>query len=63
MTKSDYAGTIALNIANQRVQLLVDELAALCVERDELKAKVADLEAKLNPKPDASSPTKAQDPV
>lgn len=43
--------------ANQLiVNQMVGELAALAVERDSFKARIAELEAQLSPKPEPVSP-------
>lgn len=54
MTKEHYAANIAANIANKALNDLVTDYATVAVERDELKAKVAALEAKYEPKPEAT---------
>lgn len=58
MTASDYKNQISLNVANSTINQLITELAQRCADNDELKTQVADLEAKLNPKPEA--PAEAQ---
>ena len=55
MTLDTYKANIAASVANNAVNQLVAELAAKCVQVDELQAKVADLEQKLNPAPEASA--------
>ena len=55
MTLADYRSQIAASVANAAVNQLINELAAKCVQVDELQAKVADLEQKLNPAPEASA--------
>lgn len=40
MTHNDYKNTIATQVANQAVNQLISELAAKCVEVDELKAQL-----------------------
>jgi hypothetical protein len=51
MSIDNYKSQIAAQVANSAVNQLIAELANALVQKDELQAKVADLEAKLSPKP------------
>ena len=57
MTKTEHQSAIALQMANQNMNLLLGELAAKCAEIDVLNAEIADLKAQLSPKPEAKSAT------
>jgi hypothetical protein len=50
MTQNDYKSQIAAQVANSAVNQLIAELAAKCVEVDELKSQIA-LYEKLQPTP------------
>lgn len=54
MTKDHYKASIASNLANAALNKIIDDYADLAVQHDELKAKVVELEAKLNPKPEST---------
>ena len=51
---ANYKDKIAANVANLAINHLVAEFAAVCAERDELKAKVESLTATLAPNTPAS---------
>jgi hypothetical protein len=52
MSIDNYKAQIAANVANSAVNQLIADLAAKCVQVDELNAKVVELNQKLNPTPD-----------
>ena len=51
MTIEHYKSNISANVSQFAANHLINELATVCVERDQLKARVEELEKQLSPKP------------
>ncbi len=49
MTTAEYKAQIGSGISTLAINALVDQLAQTCAERDELKAKVSELEKAATP--------------